>query len=128
MKDYTQHNKKWKLNNPEKCKAQKKRYILKHSKEIKIYMAQYMAQYRLRHREVVNALKRKPCLDCGVSYLPCVMEFDHVRGKKEFDIAFAVSSNKSIDLILKEIIKCDLVCANCHRTRTYYRHKLSTSL
>lgn len=46
------------------------------------------------------------------------MDFDHVRGTKKFAIstyAHAVSS----ETLTKEIAKCDLVCANCHRERTY---------
>src|SRR3989338_6418805 len=69
----------------------------------------------------VIALKQKPCMDCGVQYPPYVMDFDH-RDKK----TKVASINEMINLhsysknkILKEIDKCDLVCANCHRIRTY---------
>ena len=68
---------------------------------------------------VLLELKRSPCLDCGISYPPEVMEFDHVpgRGGKLHN----VSRLHSLRAILAEIEKCDLVCANCHRVRTSKR-------
>ena len=42
-----------------------------------------------KNRKEVHDLKNKPCMDCGHSFPPYVMEFDHVpeRGKKLFNIA-----------------------------------------
>lgn len=59
-----------------------------------------------------------PCTDCGVSYPYYVMQFDHIRGEKSFEIARAVSSH-AMPRLLQEIEKCDLVCANCHMERTH---------
>lgn len=47
------------------------------------------------------------------------MDYDHVRGEKIKDISDMWAGDK--DLILAEIAKCDLVCANCHRIRTHLR-------
>lgn len=70
-------------------------------------------------REVFDALKRHPCMDCGGSYPPCVMDWDHRDGEvKLFNIA---SLKASVEDMLIEIAKCDLVCANCHRVRTARR-------
>ena len=48
------------------------------------------------------------------------MDFDHVRGRKEFKISEAVQKAYAlnIDNLHLEIAKCDVVCANCHRLRT----------
>lgn len=46
------------------------------------------------------------------------MDFDHV-GDKAFNIATAI--DKRWSEIQAEIKKCDVVCANCHRIRTYTR-------
>ena len=64
-----------------------------------------------------------PCMDCGKVWPWCAMDFDHRPGeKKEFQIA-SKSGHKStperIAQIEKEIAKCDLVCASCHRVRTF---------
>jgi len=59
-----------------------------------------------------------PCVDCGNAD-PIVLDFDHVNGNKRK----SVSSMRAYSLktILKEIQKCEVVCSNCHRKRTYAR-------
>lgn len=64
--------------------------------------------------------KTRPCHDCGVSYPHYVMDFDH-RGDKVFIISKYRTYNKSLEDVKAEIAKCDLVCANCHRVRTFTR-------
>lgn len=67
-------------------------------------------------------LKNKPCLDCKIKYHPYCMDFDHVDGRnKTRTIATLVGDGYSKSRILKEISKCDLICANCHRLRTFKR-------
>ncbi len=48
------------------------------------------------------------------------MDFDHVHGKKLFTIGSGIV--RALKKVMNEIAKCDLVCANCHRVRTYKRH------
>lgn len=74
-------------------------------------------------KEMIDEVKRIPCLDCGISYddESFLMEFDHVRGIKLAGIADLVSQTASLDLILKEIEKCEVVCCLCHRRRTHSR-------
>lgn len=72
---------------------------------------------------VVLAFKDRPCADCGIEYPPCILDFDHVSGTKEFDIGFKYHS-VAIDRLLDEIMKCEVVCANCHRMRTYRRSSM----
>src|SRR5271168_568046 len=69
----------------------------------------------------VQTVKQKPCADCGESYPYYVMEFDHVRGEKVGAITNLVNrAVKFVDLE-EEIDKCELVCSNCHKVRTYER-------
>lgn len=73
-----------------------------------------------RRRELVSfvkALKDKPCVDCGGSFPSICMDFDHVRGEKRYEISRMTRITVSKELILEEIAKCELVCANCHRLR-----------
>ena len=71
-------------------------------------------------RDFIIAYKdNKECLDCGVSYRYWQLDFDHLRDK-DFTIG-RDARDKSLDTIMKEIEKCDLVCANCHRTRSFVR-------
>ena len=77
-------------------------------------------RHRVERRQWLNTFKDVPCMDCGRKYPPECMDFDHVRGEKKFDIGTRAGSGKK-EHILEEIAKCDLVCANCHRTRTKIR-------
>jgi hypothetical protein len=63
-------------------------------------------------------LKAHPCVDCGETD-PVVLEFDHVRGEKHFNIGEAVRRNTSLARLEVEIAKCEIRCANCHRKKTY---------
>lgn len=68
----------------------------------------------------INALKlARGCADCGYNLYAAALQFDHVRGDKEFNIASAIGSTWST--LEAEIAKCDVVCANCHAVRTYER-------
>lgn len=58
-----------------------------------------------------------PCADCGESD-PVVLEFDHVRGRKRDTIQGLVSKGHSLRMVMDEIAKCDVRCANCHRRKT----------
>lgn len=72
-------------------------------------------------KELVRQAKNKPCADCAVSYNFYVMQFDHVNGDKEFNLAHAHKKGWSDARVLSEIAKCEVVCANCHAERTYKR-------
>jgi len=71
------------------------------------------------HRDFVDSLKTGGCVECGETYPPYCMEFDHVAGNKRFDIG--KMSNHRKEAILEEIKKCELVCCACHRVRTQNR-------
>ena len=68
-------------------------------------------------RALISSLKARPCLDCRSSLHYCQMDFDHVRGLKLGE----VSQMKTEAKILAEAEKCEVICANCHRARTYAR-------
>lgn len=74
-----------------------------------------------KRRVAVDAVKSQPCVDCRRTLNPCQMDFDHVRGHKVAGITYLVGRCASLEQILEEIRKCDLVCANCHRIRTQSR-------
>ncbi len=75
------------------------------------------------NREMINDFKGTvPCKDCGVIYPPCVMDFDHVRGEKKYNIGYLVSIGTP-RMLEDELAKCELVCSNCHRIRTHITRK-----
>lgn len=75
---------------------------------------------RREHQRIVAEAKSRPCADCGVVYPPHVMDFDHVRGSKQWAIG-GMKGTVSTRALLDEIAKCDVVCANCHRIRSHRR-------
>lgn len=73
-------------------------------------------------RNFINTLKNKPCMRCGITYPSYVMEFHHRDpDKKEFNLSKARS--KPIDMIIKEVAKCDILCSNCHREVEHGDHR-----
>lgn len=61
------------------------------------------------------------CADCDRDYPPYVLEFDHVDPKtKKFNVGNA-SSAPSMQALVEEIEKCDIVCASCHKIREHER-------
>ena len=77
--------------------------------------------YRLVLATQVNALKTGPCMDCGGRFPPCAMDFDHRDGDTKLASVSRLIAASSWARIEAEIAKCDLVCANCHRIRTFER-------
>lgn len=78
---------------------------------------------KLRNRNiVVNYLKKHPCVDCGNTDIR-VLQFDHVIGKKIDSVSVGVKDSWSVEKLLKEINKCEVRCANCHKIITDIRRK-----
>lgn len=86
----------------------------------------HMAQIRARRKRLRRDNRKKlwdyfathSCADCGTSD-PRVLEFDHLRDKRGAISKMALDF--AWNVIEAEIAKCDVVCANCHRIRTYSR-------
>ena len=71
----------------------------------------------LRIRQLVDWFKARPCADCGQMFPVVVMDFDHRDPtEKTYKIAQFVGR---MSKLLAEIAKCDVVCSNCHRIRTW---------
>lgn len=89
----------------------------KHRPRVRAYDRRIYAQ----NSEAVRAAKARPCADCGIQYPHYVMDFDHRDPtKKLFNISGGALRRKP-SLILAEIAKCDIVCANCHRERSWWQ-------
>lgn len=71
-------------------------------------------------REFTRQLKNRPCADCGIGYPYYVMDFDHREGETKRCLV-SQTDKLSINAIIEETAKCDVVCSNCHRERTHQR-------
>lgn len=83
------------------------------------YSREYRRKQNAQWQSYLDSLKANtPCKDCEISYPHYMMEFDHVRGEKLGRVSGMKSSKKKM---LEELAKCEIVCANCHRRRTFER-------
>lgn len=82
---------------------------------------QHHRDRRSKIRSAISEAKNVPCADCGIRYPTCVMQFDHVRGAKLLSIGSATAKIANMMVLMEEISKCEVVCANCHALRTESR-------
>lgn len=60
------------------------------------------------------------CVLCGYSNCLAALEFHHLDPtQKDFQISEAYSNPKAWALVVEELRKCTLLCANCHREVHY---------
>lgn len=99
-----------------------KEYSAKHyaeNKERKLKLVKINNEkYKLRNRQYVfNYLKKNPC-SCG-ELDPIVLEFDHNNPLDKIkSVSKLANSPVSLEIVKKEINKCTVRCANCHRRKT----------
>lgn len=63
--------------------------------------------------------KDNPCLDCGNSYPYYVMDLHHRDGEEKEALISQLVNKTTLPRLKRELAKCDLLCANCHRERTF---------
>lgn len=92
----------------------RKTSIREANKRLRIKIRNFLEDYK----------KGKECIKCG-DKRAYVLDFHHLLNK-EFDIANSISRAISKERLIKEINKCELLCANCHR-ELHYLEKLECS-
>jgi hypothetical protein len=104
-----------------------KRYYDLNTDKQKSSCSKRRAKYVLLTQQYVyDYLSTHQCVDCDETD-PIVLEFDHVKDIKKNNISVLVHNGSSLKVIMKEIEKCEVRCANCHRRKTakdfnWYRH------
>jgi hypothetical protein len=77
-----------------------------------------IAHYRVENRALLIAyLLAHPCVDCGRAN-PVMLDFDHRDPSTKKGNVTELAMRKPWRLVLEEIAKCDVRCANCHLRRT----------
>jgi hypothetical protein len=93
-----------------------KKYYLNHkpeqlvrNKNKKDQIRSYIKQYK----------EFRGCMDCGGKFPYYVLDFDHRDPNEKLRSPASLAKNGSWEVMLRELDKCDVVCANCHRVRTH---------
>jgi hypothetical protein len=109
-----------KSNTCRSCQSKQKKRWYENNKEehIKSVAKNRKAAIKTAQQYVWDYLSTRSCVDCGESN-PVVLEFDHVRGRKKMSVSNLAKEGYSIKTIQKEIEKCEIRCANCHRIKTH---------
>lgn len=98
-------------------RIQRRKHNVRHQEEEKKRTYEVTRQQRDRARLFIyEYLSTHPCVDCG-EYDFAVLTFDHVIGEKKMEVSRMVSEGYSIEAIMDEISKCEVVCFNCHMRR-----------
>ena len=84
----------------------------------KEYMKEYRQTYatirKINTITLMDIIKEEiGCVKCGKKFPPYMIDSHHIGYKKHL-VSVLVKDGK-IDLLLSEIQKCILLCANCHR-------------
>src|SRR5690606_10576655 len=77
-------------------------------------------------KRLLNGIKlRRGCARCGYREHAAALDFDHKDpNKKKFNISTRYIHATDSDL-MAELNKCEVLCANCHRVRTFEeKHRL----
>ena len=120
----------WKIRNIRRavhCKNCSRKYIREHYKNNLRY---YIEKAKKRNIDVAQRcheyiglyLSSHPCVDCGEKDI-LVLEFDHKnKTEKEIDISKTIRQGFPVKKLIKEISKCEIRCANCHRRKTAHEN------
>jgi hypothetical protein len=112
-------------------RAKDKKYRIKHKQEIAERNKRYRAEHKQeslkctqerieKHRKAWIPILEEiygtiACIKCGYDKCFAALEFHHRKPKtKNFSISIILRRKPTPEKI-KEIKKCDLLCANCHR-------------
>lgn len=115
---YKEYRKKFWLKNRLKFVQYSRKWYTANKQRALIYAAQYKRRIYKETGKIARAAKSKPCKDCRRRFPHYIMDFDHTRGNKCGELG---KFRTNIAAFLRELAKCDIVCANCHRRRTHVR-------
>mgnify|MGYP001200952784 CR=1 FL=1 len=102
-------------------KEQKKEYIRRWRAEIRTEeqhqsSIEQVGLRKLKNQNFVADIKHQfGCRECGADD-PVILDWHHRNpDEKEYSVSNAIWQGLSRQRILIEILKCDCLCANCHR-------------
>ena len=136
LEQIRQKNKEWRANNKERVKQLAKDWRTKNIDKVremerikarkwrKNNSERNMSNVHSRRLNIISQIweykKQRGCSRCPEKDPRC-LDFHHRDPEtKSFNIAGGMSNKLSLETLMKEIEKCDLLCRNCH-VKTYKR-------
>ena len=96
------------------CKECQKKYFKEYyakNKDAHVKRVTKTTNYR---RALIGRIKlEKGCKICGYNSHPAALQFHH-RDQKEKEFTIGINIHLPLEIVKKEIEKCDILCANCH--------------
>lgn len=113
------------------CLACQCLYARAHYRSNRSYYLDKAAKARKRVKSdnldfLIAYLRSHPCVDCGESDIR-VLQFDHVDPGTKVSNVSLLLRKRPWKLVLPEIAKCAVRCANCHRRKTMRERDFSRS-
>ena len=108
------------LKDPEQRRAYRRVYMRRWYRENKAkhqgWVRQRSTKYKIKIKQWLTDYKASlQCGRCGEDH-PACLDFHHRDpASKEFNLAEAVGRCPSLQRLIREIGKCEVLCANCHR-------------
>ena len=107
---------------------QRERDQVRYKNDKIILNAQRSFNMRVQRFRLACEVKSKPCMDCGRTLPPWMLDFDHRDSSQKTSTISSLLSKGMMSIELQvELEKCDLVCAVCHAYRTRERAGLITT-
>lgn len=82
----------------------------------------------LAKRKIWDIKEESGCVDCKEKYPHYMLDFDHLPDFEKIDSPTQMIHKYSWEKAVEEMSKCDIVCANCHKIRTWNRYLDSIGL
>ena len=103
----------------EERKEYMRKWYIKRKEEDPEYIRNINVKKKRKYTKIVyNYLKDHPCVDCGITDIR-VLDADHIDPTMKINTRSNLGKTRGIQVIIDELNKCDIRCANCHRIRHF---------
>ena len=88
----------------------------------------YFNRNKNRQKEVVDfieSIKKNSCCPFCSESEPCCLDFHHIKGEDKIYNIATMMRRYTLSSVKKEVEKCSIICANCHRKLHHGTLKLS---
>jgi hypothetical protein len=111
--------------NIEDRKAYHRKWYQKNRKKRIGQIRKYSDARRIKLKKLFVEQLGGKCSICGYNKCFKALDFHHTEDNKEGTIAIMISQGNSLIKISKEVKKCVLLCANCHREKHYILEQIA---